>query len=106
VLAYLRQDLSRSGGGSLLSFSCGSTAVEVKGSVLAPVKAGKTSATNALKFKQSKGKQKPTEYETGEGGKVPDFLEARFGGGSFEAVGLSGTVTLTNEEALEVNLAI
>ena len=99
-------DVSRSGGGTLLAFECTGEAVEVKGSVLVAVKTGKASLTNALKFKESKGLQKPSEYETTEGAKVKDALEARFAGGSFEAIGLSGTVTLTSEEALEVNPTI
>ncbi len=93
-------DLSASPHASFAGFTCASQAEELQGSVIVPTKSSKASTATALKFKESKGIQKPSEYETAEGAKVKDSLVI---GGVSEAIGLSGTITLTNEEALEVN---
>ncbi len=99
-------DLSPAGDTAVLAFSCAGKSAEVDGSVLVAVKTGKASTATALKFKESKGTQKPSEYETAEATKVKDTLEAHFSAGPTEAIGLSGTVTLTSEEALEINPTI
>ena len=96
-------DLSGSPNASVATFECAGKAVEVLGSVLVDVKTGKAGTTTALKFKESKGIQKPSEYETDEATKVKDTLHV---GGVNEAIGLSGTITLTSEEALEINPTI
>jgi hypothetical protein len=57
------------------------------------------SLTQALKFKASKGKQKPESFA----GEPKEILEASFNAKPFEQAGLSLTTTQTDEEALEVN---
>ena len=93
-------DLSAAPHALFAGFTCASQAEELQGSVIVPIKSSKASTATALKFKESKGIQKPSEYETAEGVKVKDSLLI---GGVSEAIGLSGTITLTSEEALEVN---
>ncbi len=99
-------DLSRPGGGAIMGFECAGKKVEVKGSVLAAVKTDKMAATVSLKYKATKGAQKPSEYETSEGAKETDVLETSIAGASFERAGLTSTVTLTSEESLEVDPAV
>ncbi len=85
--------------GPLMEFSCGSTTVSIQGSVIVPISANKMSLTQTLKFKASKGKQKPQSFV-----KEPkDILEASLNGGPFEQIGLTLTTTQTNEEEVEVN---
>jgi len=74
--------------------------------VLVPVRANKASSESPLKFKASKGAQKPFEYETSEGGKVKATLEARFAGAPTEPIGLTATITQTSKELIEINTTI
>jgi hypothetical protein len=85
--------------GPFMKFSCGSTSVLVQGSVIVPIKANKMSSTATLKFKASKGKQKPESFETG----PKDVLEESVNGGALERTGLSATITQTNGAQVEVN---
>jgi hypothetical protein len=58
-----------------------------------------------ITFSQSKGVQKPTEYETDEGSKVKDILELSGSGTkafSFEQAGISDTDELLFEETAEI----
>jgi hypothetical protein len=88
--------------GPLMEFKCGATAVTVQGSVIVPVKANKMSATQALKFKASKGKQKPEAFA----GEAPDVLEESLDGAPFEQTGVTASLTLTSEEASEINSVV
>jgi len=90
--------------GLLLSFECDSIPFELRGSVLVPIKAGKMTLTTPLKYAATAGKQKPSEYETAEGTKVPDVLESSIFAEPFEQTGLTiAEDVLTSEEPLEVN---
>ena len=87
-----------------IEFGCGATlTIAVRGSILTPVKADKMSLTVPLKYKQKRGIQKPTEYETGAGKKVKDVLEANFSNQGWLQSGQTITSTVTNEEKLELN---
>lgn len=88
-------------GNLLTSFVCGETRVLVRGSVIGkltpinkPVKAGKPFT---LKFTQSKGHQKPLNFEA----EPPNFLEESFGG-PFVPAGLASTEKLTFAEPVAV----
>ncbi len=88
-----------------IAFSCGALTVEVRGSLLVPVKANKMETKPKLKYKQKNGFQEMKFYE--EGGKlVEDVLEANFEGKGWAKSGQSITSTVTNEEALELNTYI
>ncbi len=87
--------------GSLLEFTCGASGVSIRGSVIVPLKANAMSLSSALKFKSSKGKQKPEGFLGG----PKDVLEESVDGGAFEQAGLTLTATQTNEEELEVSAA-
>ncbi len=99
-------DLAPSAESPLLDMQCGTSNVVVNGSVLVPAVAGKASTESPLKFKASKGIQKPYEYETSEGGKVKDTLEARFAGAPAEPIGLTAIITQTSKELIEINTTI
>ncbi len=98
--------LYRQGGGTLLSLSCAGVPWTISGSALVAVKAGKMASSQSLKFKATKGLQKPGEYETGEGGKQAAALQATIGAEAPAALGLTSTLTLTGEEAVEVNTEV
>ena len=96
-------DLSAAGGaGTLLQFTCGATSVSVRGSVIAPLKANKPSLAQKLKFKASKGLQKPEGFAGG----PRDVLEESVGAGPYEQAGLSLTVSQTGEEPVEANAGV
>ncbi len=85
--------------GSLMQFNCGAEAVSLRGSVIAPVKANKMAVATTLKFKASRGRQKPAGFV----GEAADVLEASFQGGPFEQAGLTLAGTVSGEQALEMN---
>jgi hypothetical protein len=93
-------------GGTLFDVQCGSTSLTVDGSVLVPVKSGKAYPAAPLKFKASKGVQKPSEYEAGEGAKVKVALRASFAGAASEQIGLTASITQASEEPVEINPTI
>ena len=76
--------------------------LEVRGSVLVNVKAGKMGLGTGAEILREAGIQKPEFYEEVLGTKVFDFLESKSFAG-FEQSGQSFTNTQTDEEALEVN---
>lgn len=92
-------DLRPAGSEPVMEYRCGGAITVVSGSVLAPVKSDKMSKTATLKFKATKGKQKPDAFE----GAQPDVLSSSLNEGSPEPVGLTLTTVETSEEALEVN---
>jgi hypothetical protein len=85
--------------GSFMQFSCNSSAVTLTGSVIGSVKADKMAAAETLKFKASKGKQKPEAFE----GAAQDVLLDSLSGAKAEQDGLTLGATLTYEEAVEIN---
>ena len=90
-------------GGALLAMQCGSSAVEVKGSVVIPVKSGSMLGSQTLKFTATKGIQELSEYESSTGQLVPAYLEASAPSAGFERAALKLTLTQSNEEAVEIN---
>jgi hypothetical protein len=54
--------------------------------------------STVLKLKASKGKQKPEHLE----GEANDIVEASIGGSAYAPAGVTGTLTLHSEEAVEV----
>lgn len=96
--------------GLFIEFECSGLAVKVRGKVLVPIKNDKMTATETLKFKATKGKQKP---ETWEESSSPAILEAAFSnfkGGAFEQAGQNITSTVKEgeggKEELELNAVI
>jgi hypothetical protein len=92
------------GAEKFIEFTCGvALTVAVRGSILTPVKPDKMATSATLKFKQKRGIQTPTQYETAGGEKVNDYLESDFSGKGWLQAGQSITSTVTFEEALELN---
>jgi hypothetical protein len=99
-------DLFPEKGELFIEFNCeGKLSVAVKGSVLVPVKADKMGETFTLKFKAKHGFQVPEYYEEG-GVKVKDVLLSDFAEKGYDQAGQSETVTVKNEEKLEVNTVV
>lgn len=90
---------SAGGLGPVMSFSCGATTVSVRGSVIVPIKANKMLLTQTLKFKASRGRQKPESFAQGS----TRVLEASLDGAAPDQIGLTMTAALVNEENIEVN---
>jgi hypothetical protein len=88
--------------GPFMQFSCGPTAVTVRGSVLNPVKSNKMLLSATLKYAASSGKQKPEKFE----GLPKDVLETEFGEAAAEQSGLKLTTKQTNEEKIEINSVV
>jgi hypothetical protein len=88
--------------GLFIEFGCSGLVVAVKGSVLVPIQADKMLSSLSLKFKATKGKQKPEHFE----GEPDDILETTYKGGPFEQSGQTETTTLTSEEKLELNAVV
>ena len=90
-------------GQPFLTFACGTTTTEVRGAVLAAISPVNASTTNfSVGFAQAKGKQRPEKFYEG----PVEVLEVSVGGAPFEQVALSDEVTLTSEEAVEINSAV
>jgi hypothetical protein len=93
-------------GETFIEFNCeGKLSVSVKGAILVPVKADKMAETFSLKFKAKHGFQLPEYFEEG-GVKVKAALYSDFGGKGYEQAGQNETVTVKNEEKLEVNTVV
>jgi hypothetical protein len=89
--------------GPWVEFTCGSTSVTVRGSVVASTTANGTTKPT-LKFAASKGKQSPQRFE----GQPVDILEASVNGGAYAKVGLvmSGTLDPGPNESLPTNVEV
>jgi hypothetical protein len=86
--------------GPIVAFSCGATAVSIRGAVLADVAKDKASLTTAIKFAATKGRQKPESFEGG----PRAVLEASFAGGVYEQIGLTMSKSaLTSSLPIEIN---
>jgi hypothetical protein len=87
------------GGETFARFSCATSEVTLRGSVIVPIQDDKMGSSFALKFAASKGKQKPEHLAEA----AKDVLEESIAGGHFEQTGLTAKITQTNEEAVEAN---
>ncbi len=90
-------------GAPFAEFSCDGYTISVSGSAIGKVtplnKTVKAGKKVSLKFKQSKGKQKPQNLE----GAPTDVLSGSAGGGPPEEAGLKLTDSLTFSEAVEIH---
>jgi hypothetical protein len=91
-------DLSPASGPNLASFECNGTAMSLSGSVIVPITVvDKPEAEFHEKATETAGQQIPESFEEG----PKDTLTLTTPSGA-EQVGLAGTITLKNEEPLEV----
>ncbi len=88
--------------GAFMEFSCGSTTVAIRGSVIVPISANKMLLAVKLDASASKGKQNPESFVD----EPNDILEESFNGAAFEQTGLTLASTQTNEEEVEVNSVV
>lgn len=86
--------------GVVMEYRCiGGVPIALSGSILVPVTVDKMLGTTTLKYKASKGKQKPEAFE----GESAGVLTASLNGEASEQIGVTATVTQVNEEAVEIN---
>lgn len=86
--------------GALLEYRCvGGAPVTVSGSVLVPVKVDEMESTSTLRYRAKDGIQVPEQLE----GEANETLTASLNGEVDEPIGLKATLTLVNQEAVEIN---
>jgi hypothetical protein len=91
------------GQSSFVTYSCGDgTPTTITGTVLVPVKADTMQTTSVLPFKALEGVQKPEQLE----GEEDEVLTASVNGEAFGQLGLTASLKLVNEEAIEINAAV
>jgi alpha-tubulin suppressor-like RCC1 family protein len=78
---------------------CNGSIIGVAGSIIGKLVADKMSVTGTLAFVSASGKQTPEQFE----GEPKDVLEGVLYGGFASQMGLTLSMTQTNEEAVEVN---
>ena len=90
---------------ALATFECTTAAlpgrelVNLEGSVIGPIKTIDSMVSGfTVTYKATAGKQAPEHFE----GAAKDTLVTSITGGASEQTGLSATLTLTNEERLEI----
>lgn len=102
--------MPQGGAEKFIEFTCGvHLTVSVRGKILTPLKNDKMTLTETLKYKSTKGIQKPDQYETESGGKENAYLESLFLSeekSAWEQSGQNLTSKVTNEEPLELNLVV
>ena len=92
--------------GLFIEFSCSGVVIQVRGKVLVPIKNDAMKETETLKFKATKGKQKPEKWEESS---EPAILESSFSNISqseFEQAGQTITSTVKGEEKAELNAVV
>jgi hypothetical protein len=96
--------------GLFIEFECSGLVVKVRGHVLVPIKNDKMTATETLKFKATKGKQKPEKWEESSSPAILEASFSNFKGGAYEQAGQDITSTVKQgeggDEELELNAVI
>ncbi|HTR73087.1 MAG TPA: IPT/TIG domain-containing protein [Solirubrobacteraceae bacterium] len=93
-------ELLPASGTTFAEFSCGSTSIVIRGKVLAPPGNNNTMRIErTAKFEAKEGKQKIEAWEAGSN----IHLEASISGGAYEEIGLTMSLTQTNEEKVEIS---
>ena len=92
--------------GFFIEFECAGLVVKVKGKVLVPIKNDKMTETETLKFKATKGKQKPEKWEESPSPAILEASFSNFKGGEFEQAGQNIVSTVKGEEKLELNAVV
>jgi hypothetical protein len=84
---------------AFMEFSCGLTAVTLRGGVIAPVVANKMLVSTTLKYSASGGKQHPEHFLA----EPAAVLEASIDGRAYEQAGMRFEATQTNSAPVETN---
>ena len=94
--------------GKFIEFKCVGLEIKVRGKgeeagagILVNIKNDKMTTTEALKYKATKGVQKPVKWE---GPNPETYLESNFENLGYEQSGQTITSNVKNEEAIELNL--
>ncbi len=89
-----------------IEFECTGLVVKVRGNVLVAIKNDKMTESETLKFKATKGKQKPEIWEESASPAILEAAFSNFKGGAFEQAGQNITSTVKGEEKLELNAVV
>lgn len=92
--------------GLFIEFECTGLVIKVRGHVLVPIKNDKMTQTETLKFKATKGKQKPEKWEESSSPAILESAFTNFKNGEYEQAGQTITSTVKTEEKLELNAVI
>jgi hypothetical protein len=87
-------------------FNCGGIAVEVIGEVMNPLKSNAMKSSQVVKFKASKGKQKPSWFATDPKGLERYLESSKLIGGGLIRAGQTLTTIQTGEEKGEINTQV
>ena len=85
--------------GAFMEFSCAGTEGSIRGAVIVAVTSNIMQKVTKLSYSARKGKQKPESFES----QPKNILEASFGLGPVEQLGLTVTISQTSQERVEVN---
>jgi len=88
-------------GGSVAQFTCASSSVSIRGSVVGSITTNKMLSALPLSFSSAKGKQKPEGFI----GQPASTLEVSLGGAAYEPAVLAVKASLVGEGPLEVDPA-
>ena len=83
----------------LAVFLCGTSSVEIQGSIILPLHANVMKTIATINLVQSNDRQKPENFVNG----PKQVLMSSFAGGPFKQMGLSATILLTSHEAIEIS---
>jgi hypothetical protein len=91
--------------GLFIVFKCIGIKIEVRphGGILVPIKNDKMKTSETLKYKATKGKQKPVKWANSS---EEQYLESNFAEEGYEQAGETITSVVKGEEALELNTAV
>ena len=92
--------------GLFIEFSCQGLVVKVRGKVLVPVKNDTMTETTTLKYKATKGKQKPEKWEESPERAILEASFSNYKGGAYEQAGQDITSTVKGQEKLELNAVV
>ncbi len=87
-------------------FECGGIPVTVKGEVINPLSANAMKSSLTIKFKATKGKQKPERFATDPATTKRVLFSTKLVGGGLTQAGQTLTTIQTGEEKLEINTLI
>jgi hypothetical protein len=92
-------------GGLFIAFKCIGIKIEVRphGGILVPIKNDAMKSTETLKYKATKGKQKPAKWANSS---EEQYLESNFAEEGWEQAGQTIIATVKGEESLELNTAV
>jgi hypothetical protein len=92
--------------GLFIEFECQGLVVKVRGHVLVPIMNDTMTETTTLKYKDTKGKQKPEKWEESTEKAILEASFSNIKGGAYEQAGQDIISTVKGQEKLELNAIV